>query len=79
MTDVDTDGQSLLRSYKLSKIIFFVFFEDSAASHSSDAFIKKVKCIPQKGDWQGGDEVLIIMPYPIKQRGIFNSLFLNHK
>ncbi|CAF3351755.1 unnamed protein product [Rotaria sp. Silwood1] len=28
-----------------------------------------IKCIPQKGDWQGGDEVLIIMSKPIKRKG----------
>ncbi|CAF4529923.1 unnamed protein product [Rotaria sp. Silwood1] len=28
-----------------------------------------IRCIPQKGDWQGGDEVLIIMSKPIKRKG----------
>ncbi|CAF2313016.1 unnamed protein product [Rotaria sp. Silwood2] len=27
-----------------------------------------IKCIPQKGDWQGGDEILIIMPKPTKRK-----------
>ncbi|CAF2888304.1 unnamed protein product [Rotaria sp. Silwood2] len=27
-----------------------------------------IKCIPQKGDWQGGDEIVIIMSKPIKRK-----------
>ena len=40
-----------------------------------------VKCIPQKGDWAGGDEVVIIMSEPIKRKGFFSiilSLELNN-
>ncbi|CAF1155658.1 unnamed protein product [Rotaria sordida] len=45
----------------------------------------QIKCIPQKGDWQGGDEVLIIMPKPIKGKkyticfdfGLFGEQIVN--
>jgi hypothetical protein len=57
---------------QIIKKLFFLFFEDSAANHSTVISTELIKCIPQKGDWQGGDEVLIIMPYPIKQKGLFN-------
>ncbi|CAF4820207.1 unnamed protein product [Rotaria sp. Silwood2] len=30
----------------------------------------RIKFIPQKGDWQGGDEIVIIMSKPIKRKGL---------
>ena len=44
-------------------------------SHSNDITDNKIKCIPQKSDWYGGEEVLIIMPGPIKRKSLFD-LFL---
>ncbi|CAF2241671.1 unnamed protein product [Rotaria magnacalcarata] len=34
----------------------------------------KLKCVPQKGDWKGGDEVVIIMPKPTKRK-VYNICF----
>jgi hypothetical protein len=34
----------------------------------------KIKCIPQKGDWEGGDEVLLVLPNRIKRKGLFNKI-----
>ncbi|CAF1264788.1 unnamed protein product, partial [Adineta steineri] len=36
--------------------------------HAADTFIETIQCIPQKADWKGGDQILIIMPYLIKQK-----------
>ncbi|CAF3827840.1 unnamed protein product, partial [Adineta steineri] len=36
--------------------------------HAADTFIGTIQCIPQKADWTGGDQILIIMPYLIKQK-----------
>ncbi|CAF0725561.1 unnamed protein product [Rotaria sp. Silwood1] len=41
---------------------------DSSMNYSNDKSNSAIKCIPQKGDWQGGDEVLIIMSKPIKRK-----------
>jgi hypothetical protein len=41
-----------------------------------DPPINTIKCIPQKGEWQGGDEVLIIMPGPIKRKGLSDSIYI---
>ena len=52
-----------------------LLFQDSFANHSNTTSNRRIKFIPHKGDWQGGDEVVIIMPYPIKQKGLLNSNF----
>lgn len=28
-----------------------------------------VECVPDKGNWQGGENVIIVMPKPIKGKG----------
>ncbi|CAF4813233.1 unnamed protein product, partial [Rotaria socialis] len=40
----------------------------------NDKVKTKLKCVPQKGDWKGGDEVVIIMPKPIKRKA-YNICF----
>ena len=41
--------------------------------HDDDDDDDVVKCAPRKGDWNGGDEILMIIPKLDKQKGI--SLF----
>jgi hypothetical protein len=63
---------------KLLKIIL-ILFQDSPIDHPNEAYIKEVICIPQKGDWGGGDKIVIIMPKPIEQKGSSNHICLFRK
>ena len=51
------------------KNYFILIFKDASANYLNGTSTNKIKCVPQKGDWQGGDEVVMIMPTPVKQKG----------
>ncbi|CAF4117448.1 unnamed protein product, partial [Rotaria magnacalcarata] len=53
-----------------SQIMIDIGMDDPSTS-MSPAIERKtniIKCVPQKGDWAGGDEVVIIMSEPIKRK-----------
>lgn len=40
---------------------------------------ESIICTPKKGDWQGGDEVLMVIPKLDRRKGIIISiLFIRH-
>jgi len=44
-----------------------IFFQDSPTDQ-----LNIIRCIPQKGGWEGGDEIVINMPNPIKGKSLIN-------
>jgi len=67
-----------LHFQKLSKTIFF-FFQVSPTGKPNGTSINGIKCIPQQGNWVGGDEIVIIMPNRIKRKGLVDYICLFYK
>lgn len=42
---------------------------DGGAKQLECANLSKIKCIPTKSAWGGGDEVVLILANPIKHKG----------
>jgi len=70
--------QVSLHFQKLSKTILF-FFQVPPTGKPNGTFINGIKCIPQQGNWGGGDEIVIIMPTPIKKKGLVDNICLFYK
>jgi hypothetical protein len=64
--------------FAFSKIIL-LFFKVPPTGKPNGTFINGIKCIPQQGNWVGGDEIVIIMPNPIKRKGLVDYICLFYK
>lgn len=51
----------------------FIFFPGLPSKPVHRKSNNILNCIPQKGDWKGGDEVVLIMSNSIQQKGMYWS------
>ena len=60
---------------KRNRMLFCLIQVDSVTERLNN----QVKCIPQKGNWQGSEDVVIIMPHSIKKKGTISSRDSQHR
>ena len=68
MIDITARGQRKFFILIIHKSYFSLFLAP-VISVSNGTTANRIKCVPQKGDWQGGNEVVMIMPNLVRQKG----------
>jgi hypothetical protein len=81
MVDINRESPGYLFLKKINFFFIKYFFAESSIEDLNNTTFTNgtIKCIPQKGDWMGNEEVVLIMSDSTKGNGISKSIFLIHE